>query len=119
MSDEPTSDPNQLRNFGLVMAALEDGRFQRDLSESFRELVKGLEDHPAGKAKGKVALQLSVSIADGIVEITGDYKVTAPKLARGRSVFWTTPEGNLTRRNPNQPDLPFRDVTVPSPRGLA
>jgi hypothetical protein len=25
-------------------------------------------------------------------------------------MFWATPENNLTRRNPRQADLPFRDV---------
>ncbi|MDQ1079720.1 hypothetical protein [Pseudoroseomonas cervicalis] len=119
MSDELIGDPSLLRNFGQVMAALEEGRFNRDITDAFRELIGTLTDNPSGKAKGKLALQIAVSIDNGIVEIAGDFKVTAPKLVRGYSVFWPTPEGNLMRRNPNEPELPLSDVIVPSPRGLA
>lgn len=119
MSDESTPDHSILRNFGAFFAALEDGRFNRDVSDAFRELIGTLTDHPSGKAKGFLTFTIAFIADDGIVEATGDYKVKAPKLARGRSVFWATPENNLSRRNPNQPDLPFRDVSVPSGRGLA
>lgn len=115
MSDET----GILRNFGQFLASLEDGRFNRDVSDAQRELIQALNNLPGGKGKGTIALTLNFSLDGGVVEVTTDYKVKAPKLARGRSVFWATPENNLTQRNPAQIEMPFRDVTVPSARGLA
>ena len=44
------------------------------------------------------------------MNIKADVKVKEPTLSRGTSLFFLTPEGNLTRRNPRQQDLPLRPV---------
>ena len=73
-----------------------------------------------GKAKGSLSLEIAFELRDGVIEVVADFKAKAPKLARGRSIFWATPDNNLTKRNPRQPDLPFRDVSVPrAASGLA
>lgn len=114
-----SEDPSAVRNFSTLFAALEDGRFNREVTDALRDLTAALNDAPGGAAKGSLTFTLNFKLDGGVMEVAGDYKVKAPKLARGRSVFWVTPDNNLTRRNPNQPDLPFREVTVPSARGLA
>lgn len=120
MPDDPTPPS---RSFGVFLAELEDGRLHGDLSSALRDLVASLEEASArgGKPRGKLSVTMNFALDDGIVECTADYAVKAPKLARGRSIFWVTPDNNLTRRNPAQADLPFRDVTIPAgaARGLA
>lgn len=59
---------------------------------------------------GTLTISIGFKLADGIVEVTGDFKTALPKARRGRSVFWATPDNNLTRRNPRQFDLPLRDA---------
>lgn len=117
-----SDDPNTARNFGQILATLQDGKMHADLSDASRDLIARMEEaaiNAGGKSKGKLTITLDYKVEGGVVEIMGDFAVKAPKLARGRSIFWMTPENNLTRRNPAQPDLPFRDVSVPAARNLA
>ncbi|MNY71316.1 hypothetical protein D3C86_2096310 [compost metagenome] len=44
------------------------------------------------------------------MNIKADVKVKEPVLSRGTSLFFLTPEGNLTRRDPRQQDLQLRPV---------
>ena len=115
-------DPTVPRTFGQFISTLEDGRLDASLSEALRDLVADLHDAAltaGGKAGGKISISIAFNMEGGMVEAACDFSVKAPKLKRGRSIFWATPENNLTRRNPAQQDLPFRDVSVPSARGLA
>lgn len=110
------------RSFAQFLAQVEDGRLHGDLSDGIRELIEKLHDaavNSGGMAKGKISVSFDFLLKGGVVEVTADFALKAPKLARGRSIFWATPENNLTRRNPAQPDLPFRDVSVPAARSLA
>ncbi|MEC6379724.1 hypothetical protein [Pseudomonas aeruginosa] len=48
--------------------------------------------------------------------IKADVKTKEPVLARGTSLFFLTPEGNLSRRDPRQQELSLRTVdTDPEP----
>lgn len=118
MSDDPTIT----RSFAQFLSQVEDGRLHGDLSDGIRELIDKLHEaavNGGGMAKGKLSVSFDFLLKGGVVEVTADFALKAPKLARGRSIFWATPENNLTRRNPAQPDLPFRDVSVPAARNLA
>ncbi len=103
------------RTFGVFLGDIEDGRLHNDLTDALRDLVAQMHEAQGrtGKSSGSLAITLAFKLEDGIIEVVADYKAKAPKLARGRSIFWATPENNLTKRNPAQPDLPFRDVSVP------
>ncbi len=46
----------------------------------------------------------------GELTIKADVKAKEPALSRGTSLFFLTPEGNLTRRDPRQQDLALRTV---------
>ena len=120
MPDDPTPPS---RSFGVFLAELEDGRLHGALTDALRDLIGDLEEarQRGGKPKGKLTLTLNFTHDDGIVECSADFATKAPKPPRGRSIFWVTPDNNLTRRNPAQADLPFRDVSIPAgaARGLA
>ena len=113
--------PPPTRTFTQFVGEVEDGRLHGDLSEALRDLIGKLHEASGrgGKAAGSLAVTFAFKFDDGIVEVVADYKAKAPQMARGRSIFWATPDNNLTRRNPSQPDLPFRDVNAPPTRALA
>jgi predicted extracellular nuclease len=111
----PPAAPPTARSFGVFLGEIEDGRLHGDLTDALRDLVASLHEAQgrAGKSSGSLTINLAFKMDDGIIEVVADYKAKAPKLARGRTIFWATPDNNLTKRNPAQPDLPFRDVSVP------
>lgn len=113
---DDTRDPTEARNLAAVLATLEDGRLHGDLSDASREMISTLHDVAAnarGKAKGKITITLDYAVEDGVVELRADFTTKTPKLPRQKTVLFATPDNNLTRRDPKQPSLEFRDVTVP------
>jgi hypothetical protein len=108
-----TEDSNSARSFSTFLPLVENGQLHGDLSAELRDIVAALHDaaaERAGKAKAKLTLKLEFKLEDGVVTVSGDYDVALPKKARGRSIFWATPENYLTQQNPRQGSL-FRDVT--------
>jgi hypothetical protein len=102
-----------IRSFATFIADVEDGELHADLSRALQSLVAELHDarHVGqSQANGKLTVTFDFALADGVVEVRADIATKTPKRTRGRSNFWVTPENNLSRRNPRQPDLPFRDV---------
>jgi len=106
---------DQVRSFGTFIAEVEDGELHADLSRALQNLIGELHEGRAvgqARATGTLTIKFDFVLADGVVEVRADIASKTPKRPRGRSIFWATPENNLTRRNPRQPDLPFRDVNA-------
>ena len=113
-----------VRSFDRFLAEIEDGAFVADLSEDLRKTVSAIVDVAAHGRKGRAKLTVTLDLAcedNGLVEIRADYKAKLPTVARGRTVFWATPENNLSRSNPRQHALPLHDVNRPAaaPRTVA
>jgi hypothetical protein len=103
------------RTFGQFLAEHEDGRFHASLTKQWEDFLAELHEAASlrgGEAKGKMTLAFEFSLDGGLVEVSADVATKTPKLKRGKSVFWLTPENHLSRQNPNQPELPLRDVTA-------
>lgn len=108
---------DNVRSFGTFIAEVEDGELHADLSRQLQTLIAELHEGRAvgqARATGKLTVTFDFILADGVVEVRADIVSKTPKRPRGRSIFWVTPENNLSRRNPRQPDLPFRDVNAAS-----
>lgn len=106
---------DQVRSFGTFIAEVEDGELHSDLTRAMQALIADLHDGRTigqARASGKLTVTFDFVLADGVVEVRADIVSKTPKRPRGRSIFWVTPENNLSRRNPRQPDLPFRDVNA-------
>lgn len=115
----PDAAPDVARNFAAFLALVEEGRLHGDLSDGLVELIAALQEAARegnGKAGGKLVLSLSFKLEGAVIEVNGDCKFDLPKTPRARSIFWATPENNLTRQNPRQGSL-FRDVTGPAAPG--
>ncbi len=88
------------------------GRTQVELSEKLAECVK------KSKSTGGVSkLQLEIVVRpdgpDGQYFLTSAIKETFPKVNHGKTLVWDTPEGNLTRKNPDSYELDLVSVETP------
>jgi hypothetical protein len=68
-------------------------------------------DRSKATAKLNIAFSLSIDSKSGTVDVSADYSVTLPKKARGRTVFWTTADNELSMANPRQLSMELRDVS--------
>lgn len=53
----------------------------------------------------------------GQITVKAEVKAKEPKLPRGSSLFFLTPEGNLSRRDPRQQQMDLRPVGNEEPPG--
>lgn len=86
--------------FNDTLAALRYGTLVDDLTKAMTDLTAKCAD--TGRA-GTITLTLQLKPGKGgQIEVFDDIKVKAPKEERGSSIFFATPEGNLTRDDPKQ-----------------
>jgi hypothetical protein len=95
--------------FNATMAQLRNGQTQIEASEQLAELVQACRDT---NKVGEITIKIKVR-PDGA---TGQYfledqiTMKAPKQERGKTLFFGTPEGNLSRTDPKQRELDIRAV---------
>lgn len=106
--------PPVTRTFSQFLAEIEDGDFQAELTEALREAVAALSDRvkaQGGKPRAKIKIDIALAHESGTIEVKADFKAELPKPARGRSIFWATPDNALSKSDPRQQRLPLREVT--------
>jgi hypothetical protein len=105
---------DEVRTFSQFLAAAEDGQLHGQLTDAIRDIVSAMNEVRAdqgGKPKATLSLSFDFKLDGSTVEVKAGYSVKLPKVERARSVFWTLPNNGLSRSNPRQMGLPFRDVT--------
>lgn len=94
--------------FTYTINQLRLGDAQEDLSEALHECVE------TARLTGKSAhLVLKLTIkphGHGQYELVDDVTTKLPRAERGITLMFGTPEGNLSRNDPRQPDLDLRPV---------
>lgn len=115
MSQSSQRDPAAASNsFQQFIGVVEDGQLHSDLTNALQRLIADMQTHQinvGGNPKGKLAINFEFKLdQSGVIEVTGNYSTTAPKRVGGRSVFWVTPDGHMTGRNPKQMDM-LRDAS--------
>ena len=83
------------------------GDFNIKAGELFASVLRGVED--TGKA-GKLTITLDVKQQNGAVSVLAKVTDKTPEALPDADLYWTTPDGNLTLRNPAQRDLDLRQV---------
>ncbi|BBK30274.1 hypothetical protein EDC65_2280 [Stella humosa] len=104
---------DHIHTFAQFIGTAEDGELHQDLSDQLVEIVAALENHVrdrGGKPSATLALTIGFKLDNGLLEVRAEYKIKLPKSERAKSVFWTTPENHLSRRNPRQQELPLRSI---------
>lgn len=109
MPDQDSTPERARRPFAAFIHEQRGGGLHGELTDVFAELVLAVIEH---QVKG--ALQLQVLVApnkDGVtVTVTDKIKVTLPEGDRGAAIFFVDEDGNLSRQNPRQQELPLREV---------
>lgn len=115
MPDEPpeTEDlPPQIKWFSAFLQEQRGGLLHTELSDELAKISQAVID--TGKA-GSVTLTVKIgkSKIDGAVEVEDVVKVRMPEPDRDAGLFFPDAHGNLSRRDPRQPELPgIRDVSA-------
>jgi len=104
------------RPFIDTLRDIEAGGLLDELSETQHSLIDAIR--LTGKG-GELTIKLAYKPdGNGQMTIKADVKAKEPALSRGTSLFFLTPEGNHTRRDPRQQDLPLRTVNDDKPEVL-
>lgn len=105
MTDDDANEDPQIKPFAAILRDLNGGRTHDELSEALWELNAKVRE--TGK-KGSLQLTLTVEPTKGdtyMLTVSDDINCKPPKPARRPSVFFDDGHGNLSRSNPNQPEL--------------
>lgn len=97
--------PPQDLNCLVTLRELRGGEFIDELDSALRKVTDAVADH--GKS-GSVTIKLTVSSSGRSLEIADDIAVKTGKPAKGSTIFFRDREGQLTRDDPKQTELPFR-----------
>lgn len=101
-----------MADFMNTIMEMRNGQTAVECTQKFSELISAIMD--TGK---KGVLTLKVTVAPGRmlhgqvkdVEITHACTLTKPEFDPGKSIFYTTEEGELTRHDPGQMPLDMRE----------
>lgn len=112
----PTEDTGPVvRPFAEFLLQQGYGGTHDELTYGLHDLIAAVKDH--GKA-GTLTLKISVApVGKGDerqVMVTDAVTLKAPEGKRPTSIFFVDSDGNLTRKDPRQPELPLREVSRPA-----
>lgn len=95
----------------FTLQQLENGRLIDDLSDMQAEIVQAVSE--TGRM-GELKLHLKYKKeSDGVLSIECKMTKSVPENERGKSIFYSTPEGNLERNNPNQVSMDLHVAEEP------
>lgn len=118
ITGEVVDDP-AVRPFADWLREQSSGKTHDEMSESLWDLIARVQE--TGK-KGQLILSISVEPMKGdesVLVVSDEIKLKLPEFPRKPSVFYADRNGNLTRSNPNQPELTgLRDVSSQEPTTL-
>lgn len=98
-----------VRPFSTVLAEHRKGMTMLELSRLLAEVTAAVVEH---KKPGSVTLKINIRplASDGTVVLSDEIQAKVPTADRASSIFYADDNGNLTRSNPNQPELPGMTV---------
>ena len=106
----------QISNFSQLIVAIENGAINHELSEAIREINARLNQiviENGGKPTAELTLKLKFKLDSGMIELVPDVITKLPKVPRSKNVFFCTPGNLLTKHDPRQTEMKFRDVNAP------
>lgn len=108
----PRENPADLtmRSFSHWLSTVDGGVLNAKLSAELKNLVAALADHQqsfGGAPGGNITISLGFKLEGNMMDVSSNVTVKEPKEKGGRSVYFVTPENNLTQSDPRQQKLPF------------
>jgi hypothetical protein len=109
-----SSAPPPLKPFGAFLHEHRGAGLHNEAGEKLAEVVAAVIEH--GK-KGSLTLTINVEPQKGdgnLVIVTDEVKAKVPKAPSPASAFFSDDHGNLSRRDPRQPEITgLRDASEP------
>lgn len=106
------------RPFLETLGELRAGKTLQDLGDELAQLLVAIK--ATGKA-GVITLTLKLKPPKNgsmsYITIADEISVKTPKLDKGDTVFFPTVDNGLSRRDPTQPELPFKRPVVDEDTG--
>ncbi len=94
-----------------IVAVLEDGDLNNDLSAEIQKVLTELQDLAPtggkGKVKGSLTLKIDFSVSGKSVEIESSFASKLPKRPRATSTLFVTPDAKLSMDHPSQERMNF------------
>jgi hypothetical protein len=123
MTDQPpeeVDDGQQVRPFAAVLQELDRGRVHDEASTKLHDLINDVIDC---EKDGTLTIKIKVGpIAKNdvsVLVVSADVDSRPPKQPR-TSAYFVDRSGNLTRRDPRQPEIPgLHDASAYTPRSNA
>jgi hypothetical protein len=107
----PEAQPSEevaTKPFAAWLQEQRQGGLHGEVSDALADLVAAVMEHDKA---GSLTLTVKVKPAgDNAVFVTDEVKSKPPEGERPAALFFTDPRGNLSRRDPRQPELPLRQV---------
>lgn len=98
-----TEDSRALRPITDWLNDHREGEFVIEASEAFADLIRRVQT--TGR-NGAMTITLTVKAAGDMVAVVDDVTVKNPKVDRLVKSYFVDDDGNLSRSNPRQPELP-------------
>lgn len=105
MTDQQNAEGPEVRPFAAVLQELARGQVHDELSRKLHDLVDAVTEHGV---KGTLTLSMTVApIAKGDVSVltVSGTVASKPPTASQTSAFFVDRQGNLSRRDPKQPEI--------------
>lgn len=107
----PEKHVRHVRRFSEFLLEQRRGHLHEQLSDALNEVVTAVVEH---EKVGSLTLTVKVTPAgkgySPTVMLTDAIKLKVPEGAPEAALFFVDDDGNLTRRDPNQPELGLREV---------
>lgn len=100
---------SRIRDLNTLVGMIDRGQLIRDGNEKLADVLATLTElsaeSPKKKVKGKVVLTVDIEVVNGVATISAEVRSKKPEPERGSSLFWLTPDGDLTTEHPQQIDM--------------
>jgi hypothetical protein len=106
------------RPFAEFLREQRRGELLNDLTEALHEAVTAVGEH---QLAAEVTLKIKIKPAGelgGAVQVQDEIATKLPKPKTAPSVFFITPDNNLSKNDPHQTKLELRDVATGETRDL-
>lgn len=115
---ENVEDGRTIRPFAQFLHEYREGALSGELGEALNQLTQAVvETDKVGKLTVTLTVRPAARRADMVI-VSDEIKLAAPQADREQALFFVDANANLTRRNPNQPELPLvRQVDDGDSRG--